>query len=39
VASQNGDTFVVVSFINSPRSEAGRSIHDALLEWIYQSAH
>jgi D-alanyl-D-alanine carboxypeptidase/D-alanyl-D-alanine-endopeptidase (penicillin-binding protein 4) len=38
VASQNGETYVVVSFINSPRAEAGRSIHDALLEWIYQSA-
>ena len=38
VASQNGNTYVVVSYINSPRAEAGRGIHDALLEWIYQSA-
>ncbi|RKP59409.1 D-alanyl-D-alanine carboxypeptidase/D-alanyl-D-alanine-endopeptidase [Pararobbsia silviterrae] len=38
VASRNGNTYVVVSFINSPRAEAGRAAHDALLEWIYQSA-
>lgn len=39
VSSQDGNTYVVVSFINSPRAEAGRATHDALLEWIYQSAH
>ena len=38
VAGAKGDTYVVVSFINSARAEAGQSIHDALLEWVYQSA-
>jgi D-alanyl-D-alanine carboxypeptidase/D-alanyl-D-alanine-endopeptidase (penicillin-binding protein 4) len=39
VASEDGNSYVVVSFINDPRSEAGRAAHDALLEWIYKSAH
>ncbi len=39
VASQDGNSYVVVSFINDPRAEAARAAHDALLEWIYQSAH
>ena len=39
VASQDGNSYVVVSFINDPRSEAGRAAHDALLEWIFQASH
>lgn len=36
VASADGNSYVVVSLINDPHSEAARSAHDALLEWVYQ---
>ncbi|MFL9940343.1 D-alanyl-D-alanine carboxypeptidase/D-alanyl-D-alanine endopeptidase [Paraburkholderia graminis] len=36
VASADGNSYVVVSFINDPHSEAARAAHDALLEWVYQ---
>ncbi|MGI4813171.1 MAG: D-alanyl-D-alanine carboxypeptidase/D-alanyl-D-alanine endopeptidase [Janthinobacterium lividum] len=38
VAAENGQTYVVVSFINDPRSEAGRAAHDELLNWVYELA-
>jgi D-alanyl-D-alanine carboxypeptidase/D-alanyl-D-alanine-endopeptidase (penicillin-binding protein 4) len=38
VGSENGETYVVVSFINDPRAEAARAAHDALLEWVYEGA-
>jgi serine-type D-Ala-D-Ala carboxypeptidase/endopeptidase (penicillin-binding protein 4) len=36
VASADGNSYIVVSFINDPHSEAARAAHDALLEWVYQ---
>nr|WP_228875168.1 D-alanyl-D-alanine carboxypeptidase/D-alanyl-D-alanine-endopeptidase [Paraburkholderia saeva] len=36
VASSDGTSYVVVSFINDPHAEAARAAHDALLEWVYQ---
>jgi len=36
VASGDGQSYVVVSIINDPHSEAAREAHDALLEWVYQ---
>jgi serine-type D-Ala-D-Ala carboxypeptidase/endopeptidase (penicillin-binding protein 4) len=36
VASADGNSYVVVSLINDPHSEAARAAHDALLEWVYQ---
>ncbi|WP_438395549.1 D-alanyl-D-alanine carboxypeptidase/D-alanyl-D-alanine endopeptidase [Caballeronia sp. DA-9] len=38
VGAANGESYVVVSFINDPRSEAARAAHDALLEWVYEGA-
>lgn len=38
VGAGNGETYVVVSFINDPRAEAARAAHDALLEWVYEGA-
>ncbi|WP_323122429.1 D-alanyl-D-alanine carboxypeptidase/D-alanyl-D-alanine endopeptidase [Burkholderia alba] len=35
VASSDGSSYVVVSFINDGRAEAARAAHDALLEWVY----
>ncbi|MEX3527104.1 MAG: D-alanyl-D-alanine carboxypeptidase/D-alanyl-D-alanine-endopeptidase [Burkholderia sp.] len=35
VASADGNSYVVVSFINDPHSGAARAAHDALLEWVY----
>ncbi|HKT96794.1 MAG TPA: D-alanyl-D-alanine carboxypeptidase, partial [Paraburkholderia sp.] len=36
VASQNGESWIVVSLINDPHAEAARAAHDSLLEWVYQ---
>jgi serine-type D-Ala-D-Ala carboxypeptidase/endopeptidase (penicillin-binding protein 4) len=36
VASQNGDSWIVVSLINDPHAESARAAHDALLEWVYK---
>ncbi|WP_429282248.1 D-alanyl-D-alanine carboxypeptidase/D-alanyl-D-alanine endopeptidase [Paraburkholderia sp. GAS41] len=36
VASADGVSYVVVSIINDPHSEAARAAHDSLLEWVYQ---
>ncbi|WP_118181019.1 D-alanyl-D-alanine carboxypeptidase/D-alanyl-D-alanine-endopeptidase [Paraburkholderia phosphatilytica] len=36
VAGENGESYIVVSLINDPRSEAARAAHDALLEWVYK---
>lgn len=36
VASADGVSYVVVSFINDPHAEAARAAHDALLEWVYR---
>ncbi|MCC8394089.1 D-alanyl-D-alanine carboxypeptidase/D-alanyl-D-alanine-endopeptidase [Paraburkholderia sp. MMS20-SJTR3] len=36
VASADGNSYVVVSLINDPHSEAARAAHDALLEWVYE---
>jgi D-alanyl-D-alanine carboxypeptidase/D-alanyl-D-alanine-endopeptidase (penicillin-binding protein 4) len=38
VGASNGESYVVVSFINDPRAEAARAAHDALLEWVYEGA-
>ena len=38
VASANGNSYVVVSFINDSHAAAARQAHDALLEWVYQNA-
>ncbi|WP_050452851.1 D-alanyl-D-alanine carboxypeptidase/D-alanyl-D-alanine endopeptidase, partial [Candidatus Burkholderia verschuerenii] len=38
VGAANGESYVVVSFINDPRAEAARAAHDALLEWVYDGA-
>ena len=39
VAAANGESYVVVSFINDPHAGAARPAHDALLEWVYQGMH
>ena len=36
VAADNGESYVVASFINAPRAEQARAAHDALLEWVYR---
>ncbi|WP_181448120.1 D-alanyl-D-alanine carboxypeptidase/D-alanyl-D-alanine endopeptidase [Burkholderia pseudomallei] len=36
VASADGSSYVVVSFINDDRASAARAAHDALLEWVYE---
>jgi D-alanyl-D-alanine carboxypeptidase/D-alanyl-D-alanine-endopeptidase (penicillin-binding protein 4) len=36
VGAADGQSYVVVSFINDPRAEAARAAHDALLEWVYE---
>ncbi|RDU99710.1 D-alanyl-D-alanine carboxypeptidase/D-alanyl-D-alanine endopeptidase [Trinickia dinghuensis] len=36
VAADNGQSYVVVSLINSRRAEEARAAHDALLEWVYR---
>lgn len=36
VAADNGESYVVVSFINSRHAEQARAAHDALLEWVYR---
>jgi D-alanyl-D-alanine carboxypeptidase/D-alanyl-D-alanine-endopeptidase (penicillin-binding protein 4) len=36
VAAANGETYVVVSFINDAHARAARAAHDALLEWVYR---
>lgn len=38
VGAENGDGYIVVSFINDPHAEAARAAHDALLQWVYQDA-
>ncbi|KAG0189463.1 hypothetical protein DFQ28_003351 [Apophysomyces sp. BC1034] len=38
VAAANGESYVVVSFINDAHAAAARQAHDALLQWVYQSA-
>lgn len=38
VNAANGERYIVVSFINDARSEAGGPAHDALLSWVYSSA-
>ncbi|KMY86625.1 D-alanyl-D-alanine carboxypeptidase [Candidatus Paraburkholderia calva] len=38
LGAANGESYVVVSFINDPCAEAARAAHDALLEWIYEGA-
>jgi D-alanyl-D-alanine carboxypeptidase/D-alanyl-D-alanine-endopeptidase (penicillin-binding protein 4) len=35
VFAANGHPYAVVSYINDPRSSAGRAAHDALLDWVY----
>lgn len=39
VASADGSSYVVVSFINDGHAEAARAAHDALLEWVYAGPH
>ncbi len=39
VASADGASYVVVSFINNGRAEYARAAHDALLAWLYAGAH
>ncbi len=36
VAADNGESYVVVSLINSRRAAEARAAHDALLEWVYR---
>ena len=36
VASADGNSYIVVSFINNARAEAARAAHDALLQWVYE---
>ncbi|CAB3696146.1 D-alanyl-D-alanine carboxypeptidase [Trinickia soli] len=36
VAADNGQSYVVVSFINDRHAAAARAAHDALLEWVYR---
>ncbi|WP_320535173.1 D-alanyl-D-alanine carboxypeptidase/D-alanyl-D-alanine endopeptidase [Robbsia andropogonis] len=35
VFAANGHPYLVVSFINDPRSSLGGAAHDALLDWVY----
>lgn len=37
VDAANGERYIVVSFINDARSEAGGAAHDALLSWVYSA--
>ncbi|WP_239667541.1 D-alanyl-D-alanine carboxypeptidase, partial [Burkholderia cenocepacia] len=39
VAGADGQSYIVVSFINNDHAEAARAAHDTLLEWIYAGAH
>ncbi|MCM2482324.1 D-alanyl-D-alanine carboxypeptidase/D-alanyl-D-alanine endopeptidase [Burkholderia glumae] len=39
VASADGNSYVVVSFINDAHAAAARAAHDALLEWVYAGPH
>lgn len=39
VAGADGQSYIVVSFINDDRAEGARAAHDTLLEWIYAGAH
>lgn len=36
VFAANGHPYLVVSYINDERSEAGGAAHDALLDWVYK---
>jgi D-alanyl-D-alanine carboxypeptidase/D-alanyl-D-alanine-endopeptidase (penicillin-binding protein 4) len=36
VAADDGQSYVVVSFINSRHASQARAAHDALLEWVYR---
>jgi D-alanyl-D-alanine carboxypeptidase/D-alanyl-D-alanine-endopeptidase (penicillin-binding protein 4) len=36
VAAADGQSYVVVSLINSRHAEQARAAHDALLEWVYR---
>ncbi|CAN7491970.1 D-alanyl-D-alanine carboxypeptidase/D-alanyl-D-alanine-endopeptidase [Trinickia sp. LjRoot230] len=36
VAAANGESYVVVSFINDDHAAAARAAHDALLDWVYR---
>lgn len=36
VAAADGQSYVVVSFINDPHAGGARAAHDALLEWVYR---
>ncbi|MGN6231022.1 MAG: D-alanyl-D-alanine carboxypeptidase/D-alanyl-D-alanine endopeptidase [Trinickia sp.] len=36
VAAADGQSYVVVSFINSRHAEQAHAAHDALLEWVYR---
>jgi len=36
VAAADGQSYVVVSFINDKRASGARAAHDALLEWVYR---
>lgn len=36
VAAANGESYVVVSFINDRHAAGARAAHDALLEWVYR---
>ena len=38
VGAANGQSYVVVSFINDPHAQGARAAHDALLEWVYLHA-
>jgi D-alanyl-D-alanine carboxypeptidase/D-alanyl-D-alanine-endopeptidase (penicillin-binding protein 4) len=38
LASADGNSYVVVAFVNDPRAEAARPALDALLEWVYRGA-
>ncbi len=39
VGGADGQSYIVVSFINNDHAEAARAAHDTLLEWIYAGAH
>ena len=39
IAGADGQSYIVVSFINNDHAEAARAAHDSLLEWIYAGAH
>ncbi len=38
VAGADGQSYIVVSFINDDHAEAARAAHDTLLEWVYAGA-